>query len=690
MHYIRGWLISLVAYIATYIGTMGLILYYYGERFLNEETKDLVIDFVYYFTSFAWFAACAVFAVRTHELTERQSFHAKYQLQREIAEWKKLLRDIPEPIIFAQRGQISFFNRAVLELFDIVSGYPTEGNNNSMQTNLEATERCPDPEETFRAQTNEVIGHLVDLKQHGSQKTLRDVIEEASHGGLMGETSFVYKTKEKKRFLTIKSVKTAGTQDEEGVVEYILHDVTALRELESGKAKDQCFDILLATASHDIRTPLNAILGVIDSLSDFANTASTKEQIAVAHDCGKRMLYYLQGLTFIRQTNTGKLVATKRLFSPDEAAREILSCSELSAKLKGLTLDFSVSSDVPTVICSDKEMYKIVLENLIENAMKYTFTGGVKIGVEFEKTSNRLWTTVSDTGIGMSDKQQRNVGMLFKKEKAKRNKFNPQGLGLGLFLVKTLVQKLDGELSIRSTENQGTVTSFAVTNYPASEACCERVQPELSPVVSVALSPSLRHTHALMPETCGCAKVLLVDDDPFNLVVLSAYLEAVHVKADRAENGQIALRMIEEKADMQECCNGYSVVFMDINMPVMDGVQATEKITEMMRCRKIPHCYVVAVTAATDLDKPDVYASYIAKGFAELRNILYKLMCCSFQARAEGRLRSDTNAVFKGEHCESAAIICVDEFSLPTGNLHCLSQNRAFTLCAVLSFVLSP
>ncbi len=220
-------------------------------------------------------------------------------------------------------------------------------------------------------------------------------------------------------------------------------------------------------------------------------------------------------------------------------------------------------------------------------------------------------TTVADTGIGMTEKQQNNIGQLFKKSKAQYNNLNPQGLGLGLFLVKTLSQQLDGALTVHSVEKKGTTASFTISGYSSAS-------PVHDDVSSERFTATLSTRAIPLYFTCGCAKVLLVDDDPFNLVVLSAYLASINVKADKAENGKIALEMIEQKADSQECCSGYTAIFMDINMPVMDGVEATGKIHEMVRAGTIPQCYVVAVTAAADLDKPDVYANYIAKGFSKL------------------------------------------------------------------------
>ena len=103
-------------------------------------------------------------------------------------------------------------------------------------------------------------------------------------------------------------------------------------------------------------------------------------------------------------------------------------------------------------------------------------------------------------------------------------------------------------------------------------------------------------------------------------MVLSGYLASIGIDSDRAENGKIALDMIKSRSYESVCCRGYDIIFMDINMPVMDGICATSEICRLIKADEIPFCNIVAVTAAAGLDIPEVYAKYIQVGFAELRN----------------------------------------------------------------------
>ena len=508
------------------------------------------------------------------------------------------MRDLPEPIIVIHKGGIIYFNKAVLSLFGI-------------------EEKGQEFSETKESLWNS-LGSLI-MKQDRSI-TLKSIVE-TSQAGLEQETLFIYNSSKftspsalqrTKKLFMIKSVSTSG------VVEYIFHDVTAWRSLEKNKVKNQCFDVLLATASHDIRTPLNVMLGVIEVLSDYISTERGKEQINVAMSCGQRMLYYLKGLDFIRQINTNTLIAERVEFNPGETTEKILKAMEFSAQSKNINLELTIKGLVPKQIYSDKSMYSIILQNLMENAIKYTFTGGVDVTLSFNCETKMLVTTITDTGIGMTEEQKTHVGTLFKRSRS-QTMANPQGMGLGLFLAKTLTNQIDGVFMLESVPGKGTSVSFEVK-------CDDSFIPAMINEVprSVFGSASGYDTEERM--SCECTKVLMVDDEPFNLLVLSAYLKSENILSDKAVNGKLALEQIRNKAQTGSCCKGYSVIFMDINMPVMDGIESTKQIVELVTNGAIPDCKVVAVTAAAGLDKPEIYKQYVAKGFTELCMITIKYL----------------------------------------------------------------
>ncbi len=613
MLYMRDWIVALWSYIVTYSFVLTLLLYYYTPTFMLGGPASAFLDVSYYVLLMVWTSCCSVMAVRAYELYERRRYFSMQQQAREVREWKRLMEDLPEPVVFSHRGAINFFNSATLELLGVKEAVQDKT-----------------PEETRSI----IAENLGKIRRKEKDMSLADIILGAVDLGQ--ETAFVYRREsESKVNLMIKCMKTSE-QTEDCITGFIFHDVTAFKKLQKNKTKEQCFDVLLATASHDIRTPLNVMLGVLDVLDEYMTNEESREQLKVARNCGQRMVHYLKGLSLIRQINTSCLDLKKHKFCPIELAAKVIDTIEFSAQTKRLALKTSFDPALPDRICSDEEMYMVVLQNLLENALKYTFEGSISISLSYDPVSSLLSTEVCDTGIGMTPEQMRTAGALFKKVTCE---LNPQGLGLGLFLAKTLSLKLGGELHIKSEEGRGTRVGFTVRTCPLSEAVPNRLasldtsaqslqsHEGSKPILLSAINcASTDMTSAMSPtiatgETCDCPKVLLVDDEPLNLVVLMGYLRQFKLKIDKAENGRMAIDLIEERAK-RKCCHGYRVVFMDINMPVMDGVQATNIIRDYAKEGKIGRCNVVAVTAAAKLDQPEVYDRYISEGFTELRTLL--------------------------------------------------------------------
>jgi len=583
MIYVKSWIMSMVTYIITFFEIEILIIVFYGERLINEAPLTATIDISYYIIIFIWLIACSIFSVRSFEYSERRGHFDVMQQVKEIKEWKKLMADLPDPVIFAEKGTIHFFNKATCDLLNISMG---------------------------DSQSSDILEECEHICKKGTKETLKSVI--TNNILLVNSQEFIYQKNHlsPKRYLQIKCVQTDSAAR---ITEYIFNDVTAVKALARTKAKEQCFDVLLATASHDIRTPLNIMLGVLDGLCEQIMNKEGKEQMKVACNCGQRMIHYLQGLSLIRHINLGTLTIKKKLFNPLQITEKVVQMLDFSAQIKNLTIKVSTLNEIPDIICSDAEMYTLIIQNLLENSVKYTFIGQITISLSYSSETHILETTLSDTGIGMSAEQVQNAGVLFKKLGSTRCNLNPQGLGLGLFLAKTLSLKLEGTLTVKSEPGRGTKVKFGIINYPFIEAIPEVRKPYLEKYSSFKIPISG------MP-TCNCTKVLLVDDEPLNLIVLGNYLDSVKIPYDKAENGQIAIDKIINQAEesCMLCTGGFKTIFMDINMPVLDGVQATIQIKKMRQEGKISNCSVIAVTAAAGLDNPEIYARYIDQGFSEL------------------------------------------------------------------------
>ncbi len=592
MLYMRSWLVALGTYVLAYTTVLALLFYYYGAMFVSEVISAAILDILYYVILLSWAACCSIMVMHTYESTQRRQYFSMKQQEREIKEWKRLLEDLPEPVVFSRRGEINFFNCATLDLLGVVEA--VQGKTIS--------------------ERNEIVAEgLRHIKQKGHDVCLMDfILAKSATEFPTEETSFVYRRGPDKLNLTIKCMKP-NVQSESALFGFIFHDVTSFKALQKNKAKETCFNVMLATASHDIRTPLNVTLGVLDVLDDYLLNEESKRQLKVARDCGRRMVMYLNGLSLLSKINTGSLELKRHTFRPANLARGMVDAMTLSAQTKQIVIKTNFDKNMPEDVCADEEMYAVILQNLVENAMKYTFDGGVTLSLAYELDAGLLRTSVADTGIGMTAEQVREAGELFKKSTCE---LNPQGLGLGLFLAKTLSSKMGGELQISSELGKGTVASFSIKTAPLYEAVPNKLSISTDTSPPDDDGPRLTHIDKKAVE-CDCAKVLLVDDEPLNLVVLAGYMRNFHLRVDKADNGKMAIEMINERTKKQ-CCKGYRVVFMDINMPVMDGVQATNVIKNYVQEGRIGKCNVVAVTAAARLDQPEVYDRYIAEGFTEM------------------------------------------------------------------------
>ncbi|MDR3547946.1 MAG: ATP-binding protein [Candidatus Pacebacteria bacterium] len=514
---------------------------------------------------------------------------------------------LPDPILLKRRDEIIFLNQALRSLLGIAPSATSQ----DLETALDRITPT-EGSHTFRA----VVSASAELGPDGKMFTL---------------------AKEDARVLSLK-IQGVSISDETSanIMEYIITDVTAVQELQKAKAQERSFKILVATASHDIRSPLNVISGILEIIElKLKSDKSALEQLKVAKVAAKRTEMYLQGLSYLHQLETGKLQVDSTFFDLRAAVNEIIWEADVPAHKKGLTISVDVENAVPEFVCTDKRKYQMILHFLLRNAIKYTFSGGVTIGVQFNAVSEVLQTKVADTGIGIPPAMMPRLFKLFAKS-TDDSHLNPQGIGLGLYLCKSLSTLLHGDLSISSVLDQGTTATFTVSHIMSSPSlpsetggndlvseerkevsCLPQFQPAQSRVLFDTMAIAQEDEPTKLPDKCGCPRVLIVDDDPFNAMILSSYLAPLQQKTVEASNGQAALEKIIIRSQ-GACCQGFRVVLMDINMPVMDGIEATKAIRKMVAEKQIPPVPIVAVTAAAQLENSSVCSEYRKLGFSAI------------------------------------------------------------------------
>jgi len=633
LFYVQSWIVSLWTYSFVYVEIIVITFYCYGTKFRSFGTAGCIVDSLYYILLFAAYLGFTVFAVRTFEYRERASFFAETKTRYEMESWKALLNDLPEPVILAQSGAITFCNNA--------------------------THRFLDPQGA-RFRDIQIMQYLEKIVQdNAGKKPLSEMI--SSQILIPDDTikgRYIYDDGSHVKVLQVKCVEIKQ-RNGMNVMQYIVHDITALEDLDKEKVQKHCFQLLVATASHDIRTPINIIQGVHENLELQLESSQAKELLKIAQIACQRMLLYVRALAYLEHLEGKTLQIDKTLFDVPSTFKELFQHFKPSIR-PGVEVEEDIGHDVPFIV-SDKEKYETILYHILENAAKYTMSGKICINIKYDYDTNMLSTQVKDTGIGIKDNQKEVLGKLFSK-KYDTHEPNMQGIGLGLHLAKSLSEELGGQLLVASSVGVGTSVKFTIKNMltnreplePVTAADVELMNEKsdhpVVPKVETFLGKSPYCTGSLLEDekncissdlseraplnaeakilslstikspssACDCSKILIVDDDPMNLSVFKNYMASTKYKADVANNGQEALDAILNKRKACEICKGYKLVFMDINMPVMNGYDATERIFDYVKQGIIPNICVVAITAAAHLEDKQVSAEYRNAGFTDI------------------------------------------------------------------------
>jgi CheY-like chemotaxis protein len=347
--------------------------------------------------------------------------------------------------------------------------------------------------------------------------------------------------------------------------------IVARQKSEDAAQSKQAF---MSTMSHEIRTPLNEVIGITNLLIQGHPREDQMDYIKTLKFSGNHLLTLVNDVLDYNKMESGKIVFEQTQFNLSDFLDEILRSYSFRSKAKNLSFDLKKDQTLPAEVTGDPIRLNQILSNLLSNALKFTKQGGINVLVkELSRADKQIKIefTVKDTGIGIPKDKQSMVFESFTQASADTTR-QYGGTGLGLAICKKLVELQGGTVSLDSEPGKGSTFSFWIT---------------------LGISEKSRDTSKaeLQENFTGLEgkRILIAEDNKINFFVANKFLTGWGVKVTHAENGQLALEKVKNE--------DFDMILMDLQMPIMDGIEATRIIRESDN-PEIKNIPIVALTAA--------------------------------------------------------------------------------------------
>jgi signal transduction histidine kinase/CheY-like chemotaxis protein/HPt (histidine-containing phosphotransfer) domain-containing protein len=321
----------------------------------------------------------------------------------------------------------------------------------------------------------------------------------------------------------------------------------------------------LARMSHEIRTPMNGIMGAAALLNRADELGDNHQKyVQTIISSGKILTQVLNDILDFSKIEAGKIDIHKKSIQLKSSLLSIRNIFQPMAQDNGLSLKYLLDPDLPDFVVGDDARIQQILSNFLNNAIKFTDDGGIEITVklleELDQDEVLIEFAVIDTGIGLSEEDQKNIFNEFVQSREESKSYS-KGSGLGLAIAKSLVELMNGEIGVDSELGEGSTFWFRLpmpvcddTTYPRPE--CEQATQNTAQQIEQRRPDHIR--------------ALLAEDVETNQFIIADMMAEYGVEVEIAENGRVAVEMAKN--------NDYDIIFMDVQMPVMDGLQATRKI----------------------------------------------------------------------------------------------------------------
>ncbi|MCR4807693.1 MAG: DegV family EDD domain-containing protein [Lachnospiraceae bacterium] len=427
---------------------------------------------------------------------------------------------------------------------------------------------------------------------------------------------------------------------------------------EMSKAQNRFF----SNMSHEIRTPINTIIGLNEMILREEISDEVAEDAANIQAAGKILLHLINDILDMSKIQSGQMELTKAVYNPGDMLSEIVAMLWIRAKDKGLEFHVNVAPDIPAELYGDEVRIKQILINVINNAIKYTKEGSVTLSVQCGDRNGdhlNIVYSVTDTGIGIKKESIPHLFNAFKRVDDDNTRYI-EGTGLGLSIVKQLVDLMEGKLTVNSVYTKGTTFVVEIPQKVMNNGVIGDIDVERRHVINSRVQYKQKFE-------APNARLLVVDDNESNLLVVTKLLRDTHIQIDTALSGKEALKLTLN--------NEYHVIFMDHLMPEMDGIECHARIVNqtggMSRDAKI-----VALTANAGEDNKQLYRKEGFDGYIEkpvsgnvLERELYRLLPSDLVSRSseEEEITEETMQWMQSHERKKAVAVTTESVAdLPT------------------------
>ena len=372
------------------------------------------------------------------------------------------------------------------------------------------------------------------------------------------------------------------------------NDVTEIQVARKrAEAASEAKSVFLSNMSHEIRTPLNAIMGMT-TIGETTDSVEKKDYaLGKIHNASKHLLGVINDILDVSKIEASKFTLSAVDFSLSEILERVIDMMNFRVDQKNQTLKVNIDSDMPDNLYGDDQRLVQVIMNILSNAVKFTNEkGSIFLDVSMETKEEDYCTikvVVQDTGIGISKEQQEHLFKSFEQAEASTSR-RFGGTGLGLVICKNIVEMMDGRIWVESELGKGMKVSFTVKLAINKDKQSKRTEDSSLPDDAAKVAES--HDYSEFT-------VLLVEDVEINREIVIALLDPTNLNIECAENGTVAVKKFKENPTK------YNMIFMDIQMPEMDGFTATRLIraSNMERAKTIPIVAMTANAFKEDIDK---------------------------------------------------------------------------------------